>query len=36
MEQKTAETQQKAVTNEIDGVKKNIEKSIEMGFKLFA
>ena len=36
MEQKTAETQQKSVTNEIDGVKKNIEKSIEMGFKLFA
>ena len=36
MQQKTAETQQKAVTGEIDGVKKNIEKSIELGFKLFA
>ena len=36
MQQKTAETQQKAVTNEIDGAQKLIEKTIEMSFKLFA
>ncbi len=36
MQQKTAETQLKAVTSEIDGLKKNIDKTIEMDFKLFA